>query len=155
MNAGGGSWHITKDGTPLGDLIKEYDAAAQEDVDLEAEWDATEAPLEIPEPTALSWDGPPESPRETLLEGAIQAVMMQRNNQYGPPTQDFERTAALWNTLFGGKADGRPFVAHDVAIAMIAIKLSRITWSPEKEDSWMDIAGYTACGWECVVNETG
>lgn len=38
-------------------------------------------------------------------------------------------------------------------MAMMALKLSRLTWSPERQDSWMDVAGYSACGWECVEGE--
>lgn len=92
-----------------------------------------------------------KSPRETLLLGAVEAVTKQRNNQYGPPTQDFDRTAALWSILFEGKGED-PFEAHDVAIALIALKLSRLTWNPYNQDSWLDVAGYAGCGWECVIN---
>lgn len=95
-----------------------------------------------------------KSPREELLLGAIEAVTQQRNNQYGPPTQDFDRTAGLWNYLFGGKGrDGTEFTSHDVAIGMIALKLSRLTWDPKNKDSWMDIAGYAACGYETTLEE--
>jgi len=31
---------------------------------------------------------------------------------------------------------------------MALLKLSRIAWQPNKTDSWIDLAGYAACGWE-------
>lgn len=90
------------------------------------------------------------SDREHLLLAAVEAVTKQRNNEYGPPTQDFDRTAALWSVLFRNKIGDQDFQASDVAVAMIALKLSRITWSPEKMDNWLDVAGYAGCGWECA-----
>lgn len=54
----------------------------------------------------------------------------------------------MWSILFE-----RQFTPHDVALAMICLKLSRITWTPGQMDSWVDIAGYAACGWECSVEE--
>jgi len=92
--------------------------------------------------------------REHLLLGAIEAITKQRNNEYGPPTQDFDRTAELWSTLFRDKLGDQVFSSYDVAVAMIALKLSRMVWSPEKMDHWLDIAGYAGCGWECVIDET-
>lgn len=97
------------------------------------------------------------SVREALLKDAAEAVTKQRNNSYGPPTQDFKRTAALWTILFNTMEedgyDTTPFNPSDVAIAMIALKLSRLTWDPKNKDSWMDIAGYAACGYECSLEE--
>lgn len=85
------------------------------------------------------------SPREILLDEAKRLICSDRNATYGPPSQDFERTARIWSELFG-----RDFTAHEVAMAMIALKLSRLVWRPEHQDSWTDIAGYAACGHECV-----
>lgn len=90
------------------------------------------------------------SERTALLREAEALVMGSRNNQYGPPTQDFARTAAILNSLHFRKADGTELQPHDVAVIQIAVKLSRLKWSPEKRDSWVDIAGYAACGWECA-----
>jgi hypothetical protein len=36
---------------------------------------------------------------------------------------------------------------------MTMLKLSRISWSPEKRDHWVDGIGYLSCGWDCVVRE--
>jgi hypothetical protein len=94
------------------------------------------------------------SPRAALLREAESLITGDRNNQYGPPTQDFARTAEFWTTYLGDKLkDDTKIEAHDIAAMMTLLKLSRITWSPEKQDSWADAAGYIGCGWECVVDE--
>jgi hypothetical protein len=97
------------------------------------------------------------SEREILLRKAAECVLQDRNNTYGPPTQDFQRIAEMWNTLLLDSTkqyeESEKFKPHHVAIAMIALKLSRLTWAPGHFDSWVDIAGYAACGWECAVEE--
>lgn len=89
--------------------------------------------------------------REEILDGARDAVMKARNNSYGPPTQDFDRTAGILNSL-GVTVNGQPVQSHHVAVIQIAVKLSRIAWSPGHKDSWLDIAGYAACGYECAAS---
>jgi len=87
--------------------------------------------------------------RQALLGEAIRLVTGDRNNQYGPPTQDFDRTAIMWTAYLDGR---RILEAHDVAAMMILLKLSRISWDPTNRDSWVDISGYAACGYECVTH---
>jgi hypothetical protein len=87
-----------------------------------------------------------QTKQEFLQE--IVDVVNERNDTHGKATADFDRIAALWNVLFAGKLN-QPFESDDVATAMICLKLSRITWNPGHKDSWQDIAGYAACGWEC------
>lgn len=92
--------------------------------------------------------------KRELLEGAIAAVCGERNDSYGPPSHDFDRTARLLSALFMDKlAPGASFTAADVAQVVICVKLSRLQNSPGHVDSWLDIAGYAACGYECVVPE--
>jgi hypothetical protein len=91
----------------------------------------------------------PLTARQTILDTAKTCVLGDRNNTYGPPTQDFQRTADLWTTL-GFSFNGKPVEAHQVAMAMMALKLSRLVWSPRHIDSWVDTAGYAACGYECT-----
>jgi hypothetical protein len=104
---------------------------------------------------------PPEttdSPRAQSLQRAIGYVCGDRNAAYGPPTQDFKRTADLW-TAFGFRfvahdgAEPTPIVPHHIANAMILLKQSRLAWQPERADSWDDTSGYSACGHECAVEE--
>lgn len=83
--------------------------------------------------------------RETVLEEAMRLVTKERGNAYGPPEQDFERTALMWNGLFKDLLkDGMQFKPEHVGLAMIALKLSRAMWS-ENRDNFVDIPGYAAC----------
>lgn len=104
------------------------------------------------EDNVIQFPGVP-SERASLLDEAKQLVTGDRNSQYGPPTQDFARTADLLNAMGYRGPQGRSLISHDVALIMGQLKLSRLVWSPEKRDSWVDLAGYAACGWECVTDE--
>jgi hypothetical protein len=84
--------------------------------------------------------------RKSILDEAESLINGDRNNSYGPPTQDFERTSIMWSAYLG-----KVLQAHDVAAMMCLLKLSRIAWSPSNRDHWVDMAGYAACGFECVV----
>lgn len=88
--------------------------------------------------------------RADLLEEAIKIIVGDRNVQYGEPTADFKRTADLLSAL-EFSVSGKPLEPHHVAVIGVALKLSRLTWSPTKHDHWLDIAGYAGCGWECVA----
>jgi hypothetical protein len=90
------------------------------------------------------------SHRRAILEEAADLVDGDRNAQYGDPRQDFRRTAELWTSYLDGKT---VLDLHDVAALMALLKISRIRWSPEKRDSWADLAGYAACGWDCARPE--
>lgn len=83
--------------------------------------------------------------RAEILFGAEELVNGDRNVQYGDPKADFRRTAAMWAAYLGVE-----IAPHDVAALMALLKVSRIRWSPSKQDSWTDLAGYAACGWDCA-----
>jgi hypothetical protein len=78
-----------------------------------------------------------------ILEEALRITKGDRNASYGPPDQDFQRTAAMWSAI-----KGVPFEAREVALFMVALKLSRETHQ-RKRDNWVDIAGYARCGSLC------
>ena len=83
--------------------------------------------------------------REKLLMDADSIVNGDRNVQYGDPNQDFRRTATMWGAFLGIELE-----PWQVAAMMALLKISRIAWSPTKRDSWLDLAGYAACGADCV-----
>jgi len=89
-----------------------------------------------------------------LLDKVRGLITGDRNASYGPPNADFDRTAGCLNAL-GFRLAGKPLKGHHIAIIIAAVKLSRLMWSPEKEDNWVDLAGYAACGHECVILEGG
>lgn len=95
-----------------------------------------------------------KTPRGEVLFEAESLINGDRNNQYGPPAQDFDRTARLWTAEFEHLLkEGMSFQGHHVALAMALLKISRLAWSPGKRDSWVDGAGYLGCGFECAQNE--
>jgi hypothetical protein len=83
---------------------------------------------------------------------AAKAAVTNRPNAYGPPEQNFARIAALWSAYLVGKAPGtdaaQPVTAIDVAAMMALMKIARIEETPSHADSWVDLAGYAACGAE-------
>lgn len=84
---------------------------------------------------------------EDVLMVAYRLTSGDRQASYGPPDQDFARTSAMWNALFGDKLIGK-FEPKDVALAMILLKASRQVHQ-RKRDNWIDIAGYARCGAIC------
>lgn len=100
---------------------------------------------ETPNPKTTLEKNTRSAESEDILFEAHRLVNGDRNNQYGPPTQDFDRTAKIWSALKGVE-----FQPYEVALFLASVKLSRLTWSPGKRDSWTDLAGYACCGWKCV-----
>jgi hypothetical protein len=103
-------------------------------------------------------DKPRYTIRQHVLDTATKAVMQERNKSYGEPDEDFQRIAAIASAMgfrvAEGSADGdlvRQLTGSDVAKFMIALKLSRLMWNDTHEDSWVDIAGYAACGLETAM----
>lgn len=84
-----------------------------------------------------------EFEQEDVLLEALRLTSGDRQASYGPPDQDFRRTAAMWTALFGHE-----FAPKDVALAMICLKASRQIHQ-KKRDNWVDIAGYARCGSIC------
>lgn len=86
---------------------------------------------------------------EDILDTAARITRGDRNASYGPPDQDFRRTAGMWSALFAVKLkEGVTFEPKDIALAMILLKCSRESHQP-KRDNWADIAGYSRCGSMC------
>lgn len=97
-----------------------------------------DAPVTIPEDLLT---------RRRILETAVSCVCRDRNNLYGSPEDNFAQIAARWNAHIKNKY-GIDIVLDptSVAIMMTDVKLARIEHNPSVEDSWIDAAGYVACG---------
>lgn len=80
-----------------------------------------------------------------ILRAASDAIFVNRQN-YANPVRSFARIATLWSTL-GFRRDGKCLSGEDVALAMILLKVARQSFT-SKDDNWIDIAGYAACGAE-------
>jgi hypothetical protein len=87
--------------------------------------------------------------REELLDQCKEVVTKHIQSQYGTPEDNFSRIAVMWGSYLKTKI--RP---HDVANMMILLKVVRSQNSPEKEDTWIDVAGYAACGVEVATGES-
>jgi hypothetical protein len=82
--------------------------------------------------------------RVEMLREAARIVNGDRDKQYGGPEDNFDRIAKIWTIIFG-----RHFTTEDVALAFVATKLARFASnSGFQPDTWIDIAGYAACGYE-------
>jgi hypothetical protein len=46
---------------------------------------------------------------------------------------------------------GQTVTPEQVALAMTCLKVARLIETPDHEDSWVDIAGYGACGAEIAT----
>jgi hypothetical protein len=112
-------------------------------------------------------DGPElsESVRAQACDEGKQLITGDRNNSYGPPWQDFQRTADAM-TAYGYRhtqlpasappcptCGARPIRSHDTAIMIDCVKTSRLMWTPTKRDSWVDKIGYAGCGLECALHD--
>lgn len=91
--------------------------------------------------------------RADILHAAEKCVCGQRETDYGTPEDNFETIAKLWETYLRracvDEAGGVYIDANDVAMMMALLKIARIAAGGEKADSWIDLAGYAACGAEC------
>ena len=73
---------------------------------------------------------------EDLVNKALRLVSKDRQELYGHPIDDFEKTALIWSALFGINID-----PWQVPLALIGVKLSRET-NAMNEDNIVDIIGY-------------
>lgn len=93
-------------------------------------------------------------PRDIPLDEAKRLINADRNQEYGEPYENFSDIASMINVILRSilKEGERVKVEH-VAMIMIIVKLSRMTTSPRKLDSWVDIAGYVGTGWESISRD--
>jgi hypothetical protein len=86
--------------------------------------------------------------KQNLLDQAKIAVG-DRGLNYGKPEDNFMRIANHWEMFFANKGYKDVVVTPgDVAVLMALMKIARIEYQPDHQDSWVDLAGYAACGAE-------
>lgn len=81
--------------------------------------------------------------RKTCLDTAANAVLKDRNSTHGEPEDSFGLIARFWSDWLG-----HDLAPHDVAVMMGLVKVARLKFNASHEDSWVDWAGYAACGAE-------
>ena len=88
--------------------------------------------------------------REEILSEAKKCVCGGRDYDYGTPEDSFQKIGTFWTAYLNCavKID-----AEDVAAMMALLKIARISENPQHMDSWVDLAGYAACGGEITGKE--
>ena len=90
--------------------------------------------------------GEPRATRESILDAAKRCVCGDREQDYGSPEDNFAVIAALWAAY-----TGTDITPKDVAMMMALLKIARAK-AGNKPDTYIDLAGYAACGGELEVN---
>ena len=81
---------------------------------------------------------------DSILTEAERLVTTDRQETYGPPHEDFAKTAEFWSTLLSARNGRRVTVTNqDVALMMVLLKVSRELHTPTR-DNLVDAAGYLA-----------
>lgn len=78
--------------------------------------------------------------REDVCDIAKRLTSYDRQADYGSPIEDFTKQAKMWGAILGINV-----TPQQIAMCMIAVKLSRLTNSPRHRDSVADICGYARC----------
>lgn len=89
--------------------------------------------------------------RAYILREAERCVCGHREQDYGSPEDNFKIIALLWSAYLD-----HPVNSLDVAMMMSLLKVARIRSGNGTMDSFIDLAGYAACGGEIkdVMNKT-
>ena len=103
----------------------------------------------------------PATTRERVLSAARACVCGDREQDYGSPENNFRTIASLWNSyLYGAGLMENPtprvwkgLKPKDVAAMLALLKVARIARNRPKQDNWIDLAGYAACGAELELSD--
>lgn len=88
------------------------------------------------------------SKRAEILHDAEKCICGQREQDYGSPEDNFDLIASMWSAYTGIGLN-----ALDVAMMMCMLKIARIKQGGGTGDSFVDLAGYAACGGEIACAE--
>jgi hypothetical protein len=84
--------------------------------------------------------------KHRLLDRAKDATA-DRGLNYGKPEDNFARIAERWRAHLKNRFGlNVPLDATSVALMCLDLKLARLENDPSHLDSWVDAAGYAACG---------
>lgn len=105
---------------------------------------------ELKTPTIENFADEEPSSRRDILKAAEKCVCGQREQDYGTPESNFQLIADLWNGYLGflDHPGWQQIRATDVAMMMALMKIARIRNGGGSGDSFVDLAGYAACGGE-------
>jgi hypothetical protein len=86
--------------------------------------------------------------RDEVIAEASRLINGDRARDYGDASESFARLAALWSAVLCA-----PVAAHQVALCLLQLKVSRLCVTPTHADSWADAIGYLALGAEVAGRE--
>lgn len=92
--------------------------------------------------------------RAEILKEAEKCVCGNREQDYGSLENNFRTIAAFWATYLNSKHDSDVCITidpEDVAAMLALLKIARIASGRMKDDNWIDLAGYAACGGEIAA----
>lgn len=96
----------------------------------------------------------PETRRE-ILQAAERCVCGDRDASYGGPEDSFALIASLWEPIIRARCVSLgadvTVDAVTVALLMAELKIARAATNTGHMDSWVDLAGYAACGGEIAA----
>lgn len=84
--------------------------------------------------------------RAQFLDEVKKLVCEDRNVTHGDAEDNFRVIALLWNVYLKNSDGGEELDNKDVAIMMGLFKISRLMTNVNNIESWLDLAGYSACG---------
>jgi hypothetical protein len=87
-----------------------------------------------------------DSLRVSCLNEAIKLTSGDRNVTYGPPVENMQHIADIFNAW-----TGRDLTAREVAQIHIATKMARTQITPTHRDSYVDNMAYRGIEYECVL----
>ena len=98
--------------------------------------------------------------RKEILAAAQKCVCGDREQDYGSPENNFDTIARLWaayiHALRVAQGGGEFYLMpKDVAAMLALLKIARIASGNAKDDNWVDLAGYAACGGEIEGADNG
>lgn len=79
----------------------------------------------------------------TYADEAASLVLGDRNASYGPPAEDYAKTATMWTGFLTHKLR-EPITPKEAVLMMALLKISREQFRP-KPDNLIDAHGYLLC----------
>lgn len=86
--------------------------------------------------------------RQRVLDEAYDIVSKDRASSNTGPEDSFKTISGLWSSFLD-----KTIKPSEVAIMLGLLKIARLKTNPTHKDSWVDLAGYAACGAECELKE--
>lgn len=87
--------------------------------------------------------------RKSILEQAMKCIFGERAQDYGAPEHSLTTVGRFWSGYINGKFGTNIDISGaDASAMMVLFKMARVATGHNKEDNWVDAAGYAACGGE-------